>query len=256
MGVCSPGPSARSVGVLATRPSTPQMRILLVEDSSKFARQLRQGLSQSGYVVDVAADGIEGRHLAIEGEYGLVLLDAGLPGIDGFRVLESLRSKKDIPVIMLTAADRVEDRVRGLRAGADDYLVKPFAFTELLARIQAVVRRGALRPESKADRLVLGDLELDVARRRAFRGRQRLDLTAQEYTLLSVLMHRPGEVLSRTILTEQVWDMNFDGDSNVVEVAIRRLRTKLDDPFPTKLLHTVRGMGYVLEVARAEEHRR
>lgn len=232
------------------------MRILLVEDSGKLARQLRCGLSQSGYVVDVAADGIEGRHLAIEGDYSLVLLDAALPGIDGFRVLKALREKKDVPVIMLTAADRVEDRVRGLRAGADDYMVKPFAFTELLARIQAVVRRGHLRPEGKLDRLVLGDLELDTIRRRAFRAGRRLDLTAREYTLLSVLMHRSGEVLSRTILTEEVWDMNFDGDSNVVEVAIRRLRTKLDDPFPTKLLHTVRGMGYVLEAERTEELQR
>jgi two-component system copper resistance phosphate regulon response regulator CusR len=229
------------------------VRILLVEDNAKFAKQLRRGLSQNGYVVDLASDGIEGSHMATEGDYELVLLDAALPGIDGFRVLENLRRTRDTPVMMLTAADRVEDRVRGLRAGADDYLIKPFAFTELLARIQAVGRRGSLRSHVQSDRLVLGDLELDIARRRASRAGSRLDLTAQEYTLLSVMMHRRGEVLSRTVLTEQVWDMNFDGDSNVVEVAIRRLRAKLDDPYPVKLLHTVRGMGYVLEVERIDE---
>jgi two-component system, OmpR family, copper resistance phosphate regulon response regulator CusR len=176
-----------------------------------------------------------------------------LPGADGFTLLETLRQHKDTPVIMLTAADSVEDRVRGLRAGADDYLVKPFVFTELLARIQAVLRRGAAGAHHEPDRMVLGDLELDTIRRRAFRAGTRLDLTAQEYTLLSVLLRHRGEVMSRTVLTELVWDMNFDGDSNVVEVAIRRLRSKLDEPFPSKLLHTVRGMGYVLELDRGDE---
>jgi two-component system copper resistance phosphate regulon response regulator CusR len=228
------------------------MRILVVEDNAKLAGHLRRGLAESGYIVDVAADGIDGRHMAIEGNYDLVLLDVMLPGADGFTLLETLRQHKDTPVIMLTAADSVEDRVRGLRAGADDYLVKPFVFTELLARIQAVLRRGAAGAHHEPDRMALGDLELDTIRRRAFRAGTRLDLTAQEYTLMSVLLRHRGEVMSRTVLTELVWDMNFDGDSNVVEVAIRRLRSKLDEPFPNKLLHTVRGMGYVLELDRGD----
>ena len=229
------------------------MRILVVEDNAKLAGHLRRGLSENGFVVDVASDGIDGRHLAIEGDYDIILLDVMLPGVDGFSLLEALRRTKHTPVIMLTAADSVDDRVRGLRAGADDYVVKPFVFTELLARIQAVLRRGGVSVQHAPDRMLLGDLEVDVVRRRAYRGGTRLDLTAQEYTLLSVLLRHRGEVLSRTVLTEQVWDMNFDGDSNVVEVAIRRLRAKLDEPFPTKLLHTVRGMGYVLELDRNDE---
>ena len=231
------------------------MRILLVEDNAKLASHLQRGLADNGYVVDIAADGIDGRHLAIEGRYDLILLDAMLPGLDGFAVLEDLRRSKQTPVLMLTAADSIEDRVRGLRAGADDYLVKPFAFSELLARMQAVLRRGGANVQHAPDRMVLGDLELDTTRRRASRGGRRLELTAHEYTLLSVLLRRRGEVLSRTVLTEQVWDMDFDGDSNVVEVAIRRLRAKLDDPFPVKMLHTVRGMGYVLELDRGNEPR-
>ncbi|MBI5716313.1 MAG: heavy metal response regulator transcription factor [Burkholderiales bacterium] len=229
------------------------MRILLVEDNAKLARHLKRGLADNGYVVDVAADGIEGRHLAIEGRYDLILLDVMLPGLDGFALLEDLRRSRQTPVLMLTAADSVENRVRGLRAGADDYLVKPFAFSELLARIQAVLRRGGANMQPAPDRMVLGDLELDTTRRRALRGGRRLELTAHEYTLLSVLLRHRGEVLSRTVLTEQVWDMDFDGDSNVVEVAIRRLRAKLDDPFPAKMLHTVRGMGYVLELRGGDE---
>ena len=229
------------------------VRILVIEDNAKLAGHLKRGLEESGYVADIAADGIDGRHLAIEGEYDLVLLDVMLPGIDGFALLAELRRSRQTPVIMLTAADSVEDRVRGLRAGADDYLVKPFVFSELLARVQAVLRRGGPGVHHEGDRMVLGDLELDTTRRRAFRAGLRLDLTAQEYTLLSVLLRHRGEVMSRTVLTEQVWDMNFDGDSNVVEVAIRRLRAKLDDHYAVKLLHTVRGMGYVLEVERDRE---
>ena len=229
------------------------MRILVVEDNAKLAGHLRRGLAENGYVVDVAADGIDGRHMAVEGDYDLVLLDVMLPGIDGFALLEALRRHKATPVIMLTAADGVDDRVRGLRAGADDYLVKPFVFSELLARVQAVLRRGSAGTHHESDRMVLGDLELDTTRRRAFRAGTRLELTAQEYTLLSVLLRHRGEVMSRTALTELVWDMNFDGDSNVVDVAIRRLRTKLDEPYSRKLLHTVRGMGYVLEMDRSAE---
>jgi two-component system copper resistance phosphate regulon response regulator CusR len=223
------------------------MRILVVEDQHKLAQYLKRGLTERGNVVDIALDGIDGQHLALEGQYDLVILDVMLPGRDGFSLLKLLRAQKQTPVIMLTAMDRVEDRVRGLEAGADDYLVKPFAFSELLARIHAVTRRGAtIAADSTA--MSLGDLELDPVRRRAQRAGQRLELTPQEFSLLYVLLRHRGEVLSRTELTEQIWDMNFDSDSNVVEVAVRRLRMKLDDPFPEKLLHTVRGMGYVLEL--------
>ena len=222
------------------------MRILIVEDQTKLAEYLKRGLTERGHVVDIALDGIDGRHLALEGDYELIVLDAMLPGVDGFNVLRALRQHKPTPVIMLTARDSVEDRVRGLEAGADDYLVKPFAFSELLARIQAVTRRGG-SGAVESSTLSLGDLDLDPIRRRVERAGQRLDLTVQEFTLLSVLLRHRGVVLSRTELTEQIWDMNFDSDSNVVEVAVRRLRAKLDDPFSEKLLHTVRGMGYVLE---------
>ncbi len=226
------------------------MRLLVVEDEPKLAEYLHKGLSENGYVVDVANDGIQGRLLACEGEYDLVLLDVMLPGIDGFGVLKAMRERHDThahtPVLMLTARDKVEDRVRGLQDGADDYLVKPFAFSELLARVGALLRRGA-NHAGALTQLRLADLELDLASRKAFRDGRRLDLTAKEFTLLTLLLRRRGQVLSRTTLAEQVWDMNFDSDTNVVEVAVRRLRAKLDDPFPSKLLHTVRGMGYVLE---------
>ncbi|MBI2750465.1 MAG: heavy metal response regulator transcription factor [Burkholderiales bacterium] len=224
------------------------MRLLVIEDEPKLAEYLRRGLTQSGYVVDVASDGIDGRHLALEGEYDLILLDVMLPGIDGFGVLSALRQSKRTPVLMLTARDKVEDRVKGLRGGADDYLVKPFAFSELLARVEALLRRGSQAGDAQ-ELVVLKteDLELDLVRRKALRGGQRLDLTAKEFLLLTLLLRRQGQVLSRTQLAEQVWDMNFDGGTNIVEVAVRRLRGKLDDPFERKLLHTVRGMGYVLE---------
>ena len=226
------------------------MRLLVVEDEVKLAQYLHKGLSENGHVVDVAHDGIDGRRLAIGGEYDLVLLDVMLPGIDGFGVLAAMRAEgKATPVLMLTARDKVEDRVRGLELGADDYLVKPFAFSELLARVGALLRRGAAGNghAAQATELHLGDLELDLIARRATRAQQRLDLTAKEFNLLALLLRRRGQILSRTTLAEQVWDMNFDSDTNVVEVAVRRLRAKLDDPFPSKLLHTVRGMGYVLE---------
>lgn len=224
------------------------MRLLVVEDNAKLAAHLSRGLVETGYRVDVANDGIDGRRLASQGDYDLVLLDVMLPGVDGFTILEELRRKGNTPVLMLTAADSVDDRVRGLKAGADDYLPKPFAFAELLARVGALLRRGRQVTPHNRERTTLADLELDLTRRRAFRAGNRLELTAREFTLLSVLMQHRGEVMSRTMLTELVWDMNFDGDSNIVDVAIRRLRSKLDDPYPLKLLHTVRGMGYALEV--------
>jgi two-component system, OmpR family, copper resistance phosphate regulon response regulator CusR len=226
------------------------MRLLVVEDEVKLAQYLHKGLSENGYVVDVARDGIEGRRLATGGTYDLVLLDVMLPGVDGFDVLAALRAQRRYtPVLMLTARGEVEDRVRGLERGADDYLVKPFAFSEMLARVAALLRRPA-GPGAVAQavtQLRLGDLELDLVARRVTRAQQRLDLTAKEFNLLALLLRRRGQILSRTTLAEQVWDMNFDSDTNVVEVAVRRLRAKLDDPFDAKLLHTVRGMGYVLE---------
>ena len=223
------------------------MRLLVIEDEAKLADYLHKGLSENGYVVDVARDGIEGRHLGTQGEYDLLLLDLMLPGVDGFGVLKAVRAQGNTPVLMLTARDKVEDRVRGLQEGADDYLVKPFAFSELLARIVALGRRSAGGTAQPATELHLADLEVDLLGRKAQRAQQRLDLTAKEFNLLALLLRRRGQILSRTTLAEQVWDMNFDSDTNVVEVAVRRLRAKLDDPFTPKLLHTVRGMGYVLE---------
>lgn len=220
------------------------MRILVIEDEHKLGDYLVKGLTESGFVVDLARSGLEGRSLALDGDYDLLVLDVMLPGIDGFAVLEAVRKIKSVPVLMLTARDEVADRVRGLQSGADDYLAKPFAFSELLARIQALLRRGKLHEVSN---YALKDLHLDVVARRASRNGQRLDLTAKEFALLTLLMRRRGNVLSRTQLAEQVWDINFDSDTNIVEVAIRRLRSKIDDPFEEKLLQTVRGMGYVLE---------
>ncbi len=224
------------------------MRILVVEDEERLASYLRKGLSESGHVTDVAADGIDGLHLAVEGDYDLVVLDVMLPGRDGFDVLAGIRKRRNTPVLMLTARDSVEDKVKGLSAGADDYLVKPFSFSELLARVEALLRRGGAARSAPVDNgLKLADLEVNLERHRVTRGGSRLNLTPKEFKLLVLMLRRRGEVLSRTVLAEQVWDINFDSDTNVVEVAIRRLRAKLDEPFPAKLLHTVRGMGYVLE---------
>lgn len=225
------------------------MWILIVEDEERAAAFLKQGLTEAGFNVDVAHDGIEGEYLALERNYDLVILDVMLPGRTGWQVLESLRKSKPVPVLFLTARDRVEDRVRGLEAGADDYLIKPFAFSELLARVRTLLRR---RPVVEPDILKVADLELDLARHKAWRAGTRISLTAKEMALLALLMRRQGEVLSRTLIAEQIWDMNFDTDTNVVEVAIRRLRAKIDDPFKDKLIHTLRGVGYVLESTRAD----
>jgi len=221
------------------------VKLLLVEDEAKPAAYLRKGLSEHGFIVDVAADGEEGLHLARGGGYDLIILDILLPRRDGWSVLAELRRGGDrTPVLFLTARDAVEDRVRGLELGADDYLVKPFAFSELLARVRTLLRRSPARPP---DCLQVADLSLDLVRRRAVRRGRRLDLTAKEFALLSLLVRRSGEVLSRTLIAEQIWDMNFDSDTNVVDVHVRRLRSKVDDPFECKLIHTVRGAGYVLE---------
>jgi two-component system copper resistance phosphate regulon response regulator CusR len=221
------------------------VKILVVEDEAKAAAYLRKGLSENGFVVDVAGRGDDGLHRALTGEYDLVILDVMLPGRDGWSVLQELRQAgKQTPVLFLSARDSVQSRVKGLELGADDYLVKPFAFSELLARVRSILRRG---PARQADVVKVGDLELDLTRHRAVRGGQRLELTPKEFALLSLLARRAGEILSRTLIAEQVWDMNHEGDSNVVDVHVRRLRAKVDDAFGRKLIHTVRGVGYVLE---------
>lgn len=220
------------------------MKILIVEDEPKAGDYLVKGLQESGYVADLARNGVDGLALALEHDYELIVLDVMLPQMDGWTVLARLRERKETPVLFLTARDDVVDRVKGLELGADDYLVKPFAFAELLARVKTLLRRGPVR---EADILRLADLEIDVLRRRVTRGGQRIDLTAKEFALLHLLAKRQGEVLSRTQIASMVWDMNFDSDTNVVDVAIRRLRAKVDDPYPLKLVQTVRGMGYLLE---------
>ncbi len=220
------------------------MKVLIVEDEPKLGDYIRRGLSENGFQADLARSGIEGRELALVGTYDAMILDVMLPGLDGFQVLDAVRRERSMPVLMLTARDAVEDRVRGLQAGADDYLVKPFAFSELLARVQALLRRGQLH---EVTRYALRDLSLDLTSRKATRGGLRLDLTAKEFKLLALLLRRQGQILSRAVIAEQVWDMNFDTGTNIVDVTIRRLRAKVDDPFTEKLLHTVRGMGYVLE---------
>ena len=223
------------------------MKILIVEDEPKTGDYLRQGLGEAGFVVDLARNGPDGLHLASEGDYQLLILDVMLPGMDGWQLLAALRRQGlRTPVMFLTARDQVDDRVRGLELGADDYLVKPFSFAELLARVRSILRRG--RGPGEDTVLRIADLELDLLRRRASRGGQRIDLTAREFGLLELLMRRRGEVLPRSLIASQVWDMNFDSDTNVIDVAIRRLRRKVDEAFEPRLIQTVRGMGYVLEV--------
>lgn len=222
------------------------MKILIVEDEPKTGDYLKQGLAEAGFVVDLARTGTDGLHLAVTGEHDLAILDVMLPGLDGWQVLQALREAgKDLPVLFLTARDQVEDRVRGLELGADDYLIKPFAFTELLARVRSLLRRG--KTAAAHGELRTADLELDLMRRRVTRAGRRIELTAKEFALLELFMRRQGEVLPRTLIASQVWDMNFDSDTNVVEVAVRRLRAKIDDDYALKLIRTVRGMGYVLE---------
>jgi len=221
------------------------MKVLIVEDEQKTAAYLKRGLEESGFVADLAHDGEDGEHLARTRSYDLIILDVMLPGRDGWSIISELRRRGiSTPVLFVTARDAVPDRVKGLELGADDYLVKPFAFSELLARARSVLRRG---PGRQAAVLRVADLELDLHRHRVSRGGRAIDLTPKEFQLLSLLMRHAGDVLSRTLIAEQVWDIDFDGDSNVVEVHMRRLRAKVDDPFDRKLIHTVRGVGYVLE---------
>jgi two-component system, OmpR family, copper resistance phosphate regulon response regulator CusR len=223
------------------------VKILIVEDEHKTGEYLRQGLREAGFVVDLSRDGKDGLHQALEESYDLVILDVMLPGMDGWQVLQGIRKRGlQMPVLFLTARDQIEDRVKGLELGADDYLVKPFSFAELLARVRTILRRG--RSGTEPTSLQVADLELDLLRRRVTRGGRKIDLTAKEFGLLELLMRRRGEVLPRSLIASQVWDMNFDGDTNVIEVAMRRLRVKVDEGRDVKLIQTVRGMGYVLEV--------
>lgn len=223
------------------------MKILIVEDERKTGEYLRMGLREAGYTVELSNNGVDGLHEALEGDHDLVILDVMLPGLNGWQILKELRTQgRQMPVLFLTAKDQVDDRVKGLELGADDYLVKPFSFSELLARVRTILRRG--RSGMEPTTLQVADLELDLLRRRVTRGGKRIDLTAKEFGLLELLMRRKGEVLPRTLIASQVWDVNFDSDTNVIEVAIRRLRAKVDDGFDCRLLQTVRGMGYVLEI--------
>lgn len=220
------------------------MRILIVEDEPKAGEYLRKGLTESGFIADWVQNGLDGLHLAQEEGYDLVILDVMLPGMDGWQVVKALRKSLDTPVLFLTAREDLADRIKGLELGADDYLVKPFAFAELIVRIRALLRRGPLR---EFERITIADLDIDVMKRRVNRAGDRIDLTAKEFALLHFLAQRQGEVLSRSLIASQVWDMNFDSDTNVVDVAVRRLRAKVDDPYPKKLIHTLRGMGYMME---------
>ncbi|MGB3741708.1 MAG: heavy metal response regulator transcription factor [Castellaniella sp.] len=222
------------------------MKLLLVEDEVKTGEYVRQGLAESGFVVDLVRTGLDGHHLALTGSYDLIILDVMLPDVDGWHIVRALReARSSVPVLFLTARDSVDDRVKGLELGADDYLVKPFAFSELLARVRTLLRRG--NAASLQDQLQVADLVLDIARRRVQRQGQRISLTNKEFALLELMVRRQGEVLPRSLIASQVWDMNFDSDTNVIDVAIRRLRAKIDDAFEPKLIHTIRGMGYMLD---------
>lgn len=222
------------------------MKLLVAEDEPKIGIYLQQGLSEAGFNVDRVTTGTDALQQALSEAYDLLILDVMMPGLDGWEVLRKVRAAgKDVPVLFLTARDRVEDRVKGLELGADDYLIKPFAFSELLARVRTLLRRGSSAPS--LTHMKIADLEVDLMKRRAIRGGRRIDLTAKEFALLELLLRRRGEVLPKALIASQVWDMNFDSDTNVIEVAVRRLRAKIDDDFELKLIHTARGMGYMLD---------
>ena len=223
------------------------MRLLVVEDESKTGDYLKQGLSEAGFQVSLARNGLDGHHLAMTELFDVIILDVMLPDVSGWKILQSLREADNkTPVLFLSARDSIDDRVKGLELGADDYLIKPFAFAEVLARVRTLIRRGAV--QTVDDILIVADLEMDIPKRKIQRAGKRILLSNKEFSLLELLLRREGEVLPRSLIASQVWDMNFDSDTNVIDVAIRRLRAKVDDDFTVKLIHTVRGMGYKLEV--------
>ena len=223
------------------------MRLLVVEDEAKTGDYLKQGLSEAGFQVSLARNGLDGHHLAMTELFDVIILDVMLPDVSGWKILQSLREADNkTPVLFLSARDSIDDRVKGLELGADDYLIKPFAFAEVLARVRTLIRRGAV--QTVDDILIVADLEMDIPKRKIQRAGKRILLSNKEFILLELLLRREGEVLPRSLIASQVWDMNFDSDTNVIDVAIRRLRAKVDDDFTIKLIHTVRGMGYKLEV--------
>ncbi|WPP00817.1 heavy metal response regulator transcription factor [Pseudomonas sp. HR96] len=217
------------------------MNILVVEDEPKAGNYLLKGLQELGNSVTLARDGVDGLHQALENEFDVIVLDVMMPKMDGWEVLRRLRKEADTPVLFLTARDDIADRVKGLELGADDYLIKPFSFAELVARLRTLTKRGPSREE---EHLEIADLQIDIIKRRVVRGGKRITLTNKEFALLQLFATHQGQVLSRSMIASRIWDMNFDGDTNVVDVAVRRLRVKIDEPFELKLIHSVRGVGY------------
>ena len=223
------------------------MKVLLVEDELKLGEYVKKGLSEAGFIVDHQLTGLDGYHAMMTEEFSVILMDVMLPDVSGFELVRNYRAAgKDTPVLFLTAKDDLDDKIKGIEIGGDDYLTKPFAFAELIVRIKSLLRR-ANQADYKSTLMQIADLKMDIAKRTVHRGDTPIKLTAKEFSLLQFLLERRGEVLPRSIIASQVWDMNFDNDTNVIDVAIRRLRIKIDDEFDTKLIHTVRGMGYRLD---------
>ncbi|MCK6264499.1 heavy metal response regulator transcription factor [Vibrio sp. ZSDE26] len=223
------------------------MKLLIVEDEAKTGSYLKKGFTESGYIVDLASDGVDGLYQATSQHYDLVILDIMLPNLNGWQVLQTMRSSGlHTPIIILSAKDQVEDRVKGLELGANDYVVKPFAFVELLARVKNALR--VQNGHTKSDTtLAIADLSLNLLKRTAHRNGDNITLTSKEFSLLELFMKKRGEVMSRSLIASLIWDMNFDSDTNVIDVAVKRLRSKIDKPYEIKLIHTVRGMGYKLD---------
>jgi len=225
------------------------MKLLIIEDETKTGEYLKKGLTESGYTVDLSQDGADGLYNATTNQYDLIILDVMLPKLNGWQILQTLRNcENDTPIIMLTAKDQIDDRVKGFELGANDYLIKPFAFAELKARVENALRAKSVTSQaSSSNQLVLLDLQLDLLKRTATRNQDNITLTAKEFSLLELFMRKQGEVLSRTTIASLIWDMNFDSDTNVIDVAVKRLRAKIDKPYDTPLIHTVRGMGYKMD---------
>ena len=223
------------------------MKVLLVEDELKLGEYVKKGLSEAGFIVDHQLTGLDGYHAMMTEEFSVILMDVMLPDVSGFELVRNYRAAgKHTPVLFLTAKDDLDDKIKGIEIGGDDYLTKPFAFAELIVRIKSLLRR-ANQADYNSTLMQIADLKMDIAKRTVHRGDTPIKLTAKEFSLLQFLLERRGEVLPRSIIASQVWDMNFDNDTNVIDVAIRRLRIKIDDEFDTKLIHTVRGMGYRLD---------